>query len=186
MVWNLPKQISNQLSITYLFIYLFIYLFNFMIALLLQYYASRLKVVSTNRHIKQRQYSTCQMIDESSKAREKNSTCPPVVNSPSLVNSVLDPAHTVTAWLSSRCFFSKSVWWNRYVTRPACRYVRSRKTSWFDEVIGLERLTSCPLGIANKSSLLLFIYFFCVWRSFNLMRTETGRYQIYPNRIWSR
>ena len=157
-----------------------------MIALLLQYYASRLKVVSTNRHIKQRQYGACQMIDESSKAREKNWTCPPVVNSPSLVNSVLDPAHTVTAWLSSRhCvtlvtlfFFSKSVWWNRYVTRPTCRYVRSRKTSWFDEVIGLERLTSCQLGIANKTSLLLFIYFFCVWRSFNLMRTETGRYQI--------
>ena len=39
-----------------------------MIALLLQYYASRLKVVSINRHIKQRQCSACQMIDESSKA----------------------------------------------------------------------------------------------------------------------
>ena len=85
--------------------------------------------------------------------------------------------HGVTL-VSSRCFFSKSVWWNRFVTRPTCRYVRSRKTSWFDEVIGLERLTSCQLGIGNKTSLLLFIYFFCVWRSFNLMRTETGRYQI--------
>ena len=47
-----------------------------MIALLLQYYASRLKVVSTNRHIKQRQYGACQMIDESSKAREQELNVP--------------------------------------------------------------------------------------------------------------
>lgn len=47
-----------------------------MIALLLQYYASRLKVVSINRHIKQRQYGACQMIDESSKAREQELNVP--------------------------------------------------------------------------------------------------------------
>ena len=47
-----------------------------MIALLLQYYASRLKVVSINRHIKQRQYSACQMIDESSKSARKELNVP--------------------------------------------------------------------------------------------------------------
>lgn len=151
-----------------------------MIALLLQYYASRLKVVSTNRHIKQRQYSACQMIDESSKSARKELNVPSGSQF-SLIGQLgfrSGPHRHGVTLVSSRCFFSKSVWWNRFVTRPTCRYVRSRKTSWFDEVIGLERLTSCQLGIGNKTSLLLFIYFFCVWRSFNLMRTETGRYQI--------
>ena len=72
-----------------------------MIALLLQYYASRLKVVSTNRHIKQRQYGACQMIDESSKAREQELNVPSgsqfslIGHSVTLVSSLRDSRHVV-------------------------------------------------------------------------------------------